>query len=345
MFSQDVGIDLGTANTLVHLSGKGIVLREPSVVAIQSDTGQVLAVGEEAKKMIGRTPGNIIAIRPVKDGVIADFDITAAMLRYFIRRATGGKSLIKPRVMVGIPSSVTDVEKRAVIDATLTAGARDAYLIEEPMAAAIGAGVDIAQPHGTMVVDIGEGTTDMAVISLSGIAKENSIHLAGADFNEAIVKYVRRKFDLVIGNRTAEACKIAIGCAYPRKKLLTYTLKGRNALNGLPVTGEINSDQIIEALIEPSIQIIRTVQETLEATPPEMLSDIFSDGIYLTGGSAGLYGLSTLLSKKTKIPVVTFENPENCVVLGAGQAIQFIDKMDNSLRTKNPLVAYYNEGK
>lgn len=240
-----------------------------------------------------------------------------------------------------MPCNVTEVEKRAVVEAITAAGVRKVCLIEEPVAAAIGAGVDIAVPHGTMIVDIGEGATDMAVISLNGIAVANSCNIAGASFNDAIVKYVRKKFNLIIGDRTAEEAKIAIGCAYPRKTLLKYTLKGRNAMNGLPETTEMNSDEMIEALIEPAISIVRTVQETLEATPPELLADIFTDGIYLTGGSANLYGFSTLLSKKTKIPVVTFENPENCVVLGAGKAIKYLDKMDTRGHGKlNPLVAY-----
>ena len=247
-----------------------------------------------------------------------------------------------PRVVVSVPCGITEVEKRAVVDAIGAAGVRKVCLIEEPVAAAIGAGVDIAVPHGTMIVDIGEGTTDMAVISLNGIAIANSTHIAGDDFNDSIIKYVRKKFNLVIGDRMAEEAKIAIGCAYPRKKLMTFTLKGRNAMSGLPETTVMNSDEMIEALIEPAISIIRTVQATLEETPPELLSDIFTDGIYLTGGSANLYGLSTLLSKKTKIPVVTFENPENCVVLGAGKAIKYIDKIDGRTHGKmNPLVAYY----
>ena len=233
------------------------------------------------------------------------------------------------------------MEKRAVVDAIGAAGVRKVCLIEEPVAAAIGAGVDIAAPHGTMIVDIGEGTTDMAVISLNGIAIANSTHIAGDDFNDAIVKYVRRKFNLVIGDRMAEGAKRAIGCAYPRKRLETFVLKGRNAMNGLPETTIMNSDEMIEALIEPAISIVRTVQATLEETPPELLADIFTDGIYLTGGSVNLYGLSTLLSKKTKIPVVTFDNPENCVVLGAGRAIKYIDKMDGRSHGKmNPLVSY-----
>lgn len=335
----DMAIDLGTSRLRIYLEGKGIVIDEPSVIAYDNVLNEVIAVGDEAYDMLGRTSERITVARPLTNGVISNFSLAEMLLHHFIKKVSGSK-VFTSRVVVSIPCSITEVEKRAVVDVITAAGIRKVCLLEEPMAAAIGAGVDTSAPHGTMVVDIGEGTTDMAVISLSGIAIDNSIHIAGADFNDAIIKYVRRKFNLVIGDRTAEMCKIAIGCAYPRKKLLTYTLKGRNALNGLPETREINSDQMIEALIEPSIQIIRTVQETLEATPPEMLSDIFTDGIYLTGGSANLYGLSTLLSKKTKIPVVTFENPENCVVLGAGKAIKFIDKMDGIKSRMNPLVAY-----
>lgn len=340
----DMAIDLGTAKLKIFMEGKGIVVNEPSVIAVDNVLNEIIAVGGEAYEMLGRTSERITVARPLHDGVISDFSLAEMLLSHYIKKVSGNK-VFASRVVVSVPCGITEVEKRAVVDAITAAGIRKVCLIEEPMAAAIGAGVDIAQPHGTIVVDIGEGTTDIAVISLSGIAIDNSIHLAGSDFNEAIVKYIRKNFNLVIGNRTAEECKIAIGCAYPRKELLTYVVKGRNLLNGLPEVREVNSDQIIEALIEPSIQIIRTVQETLEQTPPEMLSDIFTDGIYLTGGSANLYGFSTLLSRKTRIPVVTFESPEDCVVLGAGKATQFIDKIDNTSRAKNPLVAYYNESK
>ena len=338
----DMAIDLGTARLKIFMEGKGIVVNEPSVIAVDSVENEVIAVGGEAYEMLGRTSDRIKVARPLHAGVISDFSLAEMLLHHYIKKVTGSK-VFASRVVVSVPCGITEVEKRAVVDAITAAGIRKVCLIEEPMAAAIGAGVDISQPHGTMVVDVGEGTTDMAVISLSGIAIDNSIHLAGSDFNEAIIKFIRKKFNLVIGDRTAEECKIAVGCAYPRKELVTYIAKGRNALNGLPEVREVNSDQVIEALIEPAIQIIRTVQETLEKTPPEMLSDIFTDGIYLTGGSANLYGFSTLLSKKTRIPVVTFENPENCVILGAGQATKFIDKIDNTVRTKNPLVAYYND--
>ena len=299
MIGTDIAIDLGTSRFKVYLDGKGIVVSEPSIIAVDNLTDEVIAIGSDAYDMLGRTSERITVSRPLQ----RIFHIGA--------------------------------------EAITAAGVRKVCLIEEPVAAAIGAGVDIAVPHGTMIVDIGEGATDMAVISLNGIAVANSCNIAGASFNDAIVKYVRKKFNLIIGDRTAEEAKIAIGCAYPRKTLLKYTLKGRNAMNGLPETTEMNSDEMIEALIEPAISIVRTVQETLEATPPELLADIFTDGIYLTGGSANLYGFSTLLSKKTKIPVVTFENPENCVVLGAGKAIKYLDKMDTRGHGKlNPLVAY-----
>lgn len=340
MIGTDIAIDLGTSNFKVYLDGKGIVLSEPSLIAVDTLTDEVIAIGTEAYKMLGRTSDRIVVSRPLCNGVISDFSLAEHLITYYLKRL-GSSRVFMPRVVVSVPCGVTEVEKRAVVDAIGAAGVRKVCLIEEPVAAAIGAGVDIAAPHGTMIVDIGEGTTDMAVISLNGIAIANSTHIAGDDFNDAIVKYVRRKFNLVIGDRMAEGAKRAIGCAYPRKRLETFVLKGRNAMNGLPETTIMNSDEMIEALIEPAISIVRTVQATLEETPPELLADIFTDGIYLTGGSANLYGLSTLLSKKTKIPVVTFDNPENCVVLGAGRAIKYIDKMDGRSHGKmNPLVSY-----
>lgn len=340
MIGTDIAIDLGTSNFKVYLDGKGIVLSEPSIIAVDTLTDEVIAIGTEAYKMLGRTSDRIVVSRPLCNGVISDFSLAEHLITYYLKRL-GSSRIFMPRVVVSVPCGVTEVEKRAVVDAIGAAGVRKVCLIEEPVAAAIGAGVDIAAPHGTMIVDIGEGTTDMAVISLNGIAIANSTHIAGDDFNDAIVKYVRRKFNLVIGDRMAEGAKRAIGCAYPRKRLETFVLKGRNAMNGLPETTIMNSDEMIEALIEPAISIVRTVQATLEETPPELLADIFTDGIYLTGGSANLYGLSTLLSKKTKIPVVTFDNPENCVVLGAGRAIKYIDKMDGRSHGKmNPLVSY-----
>ena len=341
MIGTDIAIDLGTSKFKVYLDGKGIVLSEPSIIAVDNATDEVIAIGSEAYDMLGRTSERITVARPLCNGVISDFSMAEHLISHYLKEINNSR-VFMPRVVVSVPCGITEVEKRAVVDAIGAAGVRKVCLIEEPVAAAIGAGVDIAVPHGTMIVDIGEGTTDMAVISLNGIAIANSTHIAGDDFNDSIIKYVRKKFNLVIGDRMAEEAKIAIGCAYPRKKLMTFTLKGRNAMSGLPETTVMNSDEMIEALIEPAISIIRTVQATLEETPPELLSDIFTDGIYLTGGSANLYGLSTLLSKKTKISVVTFENPENCVVLGAGKAIKYIEKIDGRTHgMMNPLVAYY----
>ena len=341
MIGTDIAIDLGTSRFKIYLEGKGIVLSEPSIIAVDRDTDEVIAIGSEAYEMLGRTSERVIVARPLSNGVISDFSMAEHLIHHYLKEVSSSR-MFMPRVVVSVPCSITEVEKRAVVDAISAAGVRKICLIEEPVAAAIGAGVDIAAPHGTMIVDIGDGATDMAVISLNGIAVSNATHVAGADFNDAIIKYARKKYNLIIGERTAENAKIAIGCAYPRKKLLTYNLKGRNSVTGLPETTTMTSDEMIEALIEPAIQIVRTVQQTLEETPPELLADIFSDGIYLTGGSANLYGLSTLISKKTKVPVVTFENPENCVVMGAGKAIRYIDKMENrSFGKMNPLVAYY----
>lgn len=340
MLGTDLAIDLGTSTFKIYVDGKGIVLNEPSIIAVDNYTDEVIAIGREAYDMLGRTSDRITVARPLANGVISDLSMAEHLISHYLRQVSNTR-VFMPRVVVSVPCGLTEVEKRAVVDAVSSAGVRKVCLIEEPVAAAIGAGVDITMPHGTMIVDVGQGTTDMAVISLNGIAIANSIHVAGDDFNEAIIKYVRRKFNLVIGDRMAEEAKIAIGCAYPRKKLLTFTLKGRNAMSGLPESTIMNSDEMIEALIEPAISIIRTVQATMEETPPELLADIFTDGIYLTGGSANLYGFSTLLSKKTKVPVVTFENPEECVVLGAGKSIKYIDRIDGGAHGKmNPLVAY-----
>ncbi len=340
MIGTDLAIDLGTSTFKIYLDGKGIVLCEPSIIAVDNYTDEVIAIGSEAYEMLGRTSDRVTVARPLSNGVISDLSMAEHLISYYLKQVCSSR-MFMPRVVVSVPCDLTEVERRAVVDAITAAGVRKVCLIEEPVAAAIGAGVDIAVPHGTMIVDIGQGTTDMAVISLNGIAIASSIHIAGDDFNEAIIKYVRKKFNLVIGDRTAEEAKIAIGCAYPRKKLVTYTLKGRNAMNGLPEMAIMNSDEMIEALIESAIAIVKTVQATLEETPPELLADIFTDGIYLTGGSANLYGLSTLLSKKTKIPVVVVENPQDCVVLGAGKAIKYIDKIDGGTKGRmNPLVEY-----
>lgn len=323
-FSRDMGIDLGTANTLVHVKGKGIVLREPSVVAIQRDSGTVLAVGEEAKQMIGRTPGNITAIRPMKDGVIADFDVTQNMLKYFIAKSMGTRSFVRPRVVVAVPSGVTEVEKRAVIDATLQAGAREAYLIEEPMAAAIGAGLPVHEPTGNMVVDIGGGTTEVAVISLGGIVTSRSIRVGGDEMDEAIVQYVKRTYNLMIGERTAEEIKISIGSA-----LLTepakMDIRGRDLVSGLPKTLTISADEVQKALAEPVFSIIEAVKVTLEKTPPELAADIMDRGIVMTGGGSLLRGLDKLLNQETGMPVHIAEEPLSCVALGTGKALESID--------------------
>jgi len=332
-FSRDMGIDLGTANTLVHVRGRGIVLQEPSVVAIQSESKSVLAVGNEAKKMIGRTPGNIIAIRPMKDGVIADFDVTQTMLRYFIRRAGSGRSLIRPRVVVCVPSGVTEVEKRAVIDATLQAGAREAYLIEEPMAAAIGAGLPVHEPTGNMVVDIGGGTTEVAIISLGGIVTHRSIRIAGDEMDEAIVNYIKRNYNMLIGERTAEDVKIEIGSAAPMEGEEGIDVRGRDLVTGLPRTLPLTAQEIRDALNEPVGQIVEAIKVTLERTPPELASDIMDRGIVLTGGGALLHGLDNLVSEETGMPVVLTEEPLLCVVRGTGKVLEEIDTLRRLLIT------------
>ena len=324
-FSKDMGIDLGTANTLVHVKGKGIVLREPSVVAIQRDTGQILAVGEEAKQMIGRTPGNIVAIRPLKDGVIADFDVTQSMLKYFIRKSIDSRSFIRPRVVVGVPSGVTEVEKRAVIDATVQAGAREAYLIEEPMAAAIGAGLPVHEPTGNMIVDIGGGTTEVAIISLGGIVTSRSIRIGGDELDEAIIQYVKRNFNLMIGERTAEEVKLTIGSAILPEVDQTMEIRGRDLVTGLPKTLTIRAVEVHRALSEPVFGIVEAVKATLEKTPPELSSDIMDRGIMMSGGGALLRGLDTLLNKETGMPVHIAEEPLTCVAIGTGRALETLD--------------------
>lgn len=335
--SRDMGIDLGTANTLVHVKGKGIVLQEPSVVAIQRDTGEVLAVGEEAKQMIGRTPGNIIAIRPLKDGVIADFDVTQSMLKYFIHKAMDTKSFIRPRVVVGVPSGVTEVEKRAVIDATIQAGAREAYLIEEPMAAAIGAGLPVHEPTGNMVVDIGGGTTEVAVISLGGIVTSRSIRVGGDELDEAIVQYIKRTYNLMIGERTAEEVKITIGSAIAPREEETMEIRGRDLVTGLPKTLTITAAEIQRALSEPVSGIIEAVKVTLEKTPPELAADIMDRGIVMTGGSSLLRGLDTLLNKETGMPVHLAEDALTCVAMGTGRALESIDVLKRVLMSPKKL--------
>jgi rod shape-determining protein MreB len=328
MFSSDLAIDLGTANTLVYLKGKGVVISEPSVVAVQKDShGQkkVLAVGTEAKNMLGRTPGSIVAIRPMKDGVIADFDITEEMLRYFIRKVHDRKSLVRPRIVICVPSGITQVEKRAVKESAESAGAREVYLIEEPMAAAIGAGLPITEASGNMIVDIGGGTTEVAVISLAGIVYAKSVRVGGDKMDEAIVQYIKRKYNLLIGERTAEAIKIEIGEAYPGEQKLSYEVKGRDLVSGIPKTQEINSDEMREALSEPINAIVEAVRNALERTPPELASDIVDKGIVLAGGGALLRNLDVLLREETGLPVVIAEDPLSCVVLGSGKVLDEID--------------------
>ena len=325
--SADLGIDLGTATVLVYVKGKGVILKEPSVVAINKVNNKILAVGEEARKMIGRTPGNIVAVRPLKDGVISDYDITEKMLKEFIKKACGGKKIIAPKVMVCIPSQATEVEKRAVIDATKNSGAKEVHLIEEPLSAAIGAGIDITKPDGNMIVDIGGGTTDIAVISLGGVVIRKSIKSAGDRFDEAIVKYVRLKHIIMIGEKTAEDLKINIGCAYKDARESSYIMKGRNLVTGLPDQVEITSEEIREALEEPVGLIVDGVKSILEKTPPELASDIIEKGIIMTGGGSLLYGLDKLIEVNTGLNVKIAENSVEAVVEGTGQVLNYINKL------------------
>lgn len=340
MFSRDLGIDLGTANTLVFSKGRGVFVNEPSVVAVNQHTNEVLAVGNEAKEMIGRTPGTIVAIRPMRGGVIADFEVTASMLSYFIKKASK-RSLFgsKPRVVVCVPSGVTEVEKRAVIEATITAGARerDAYLIEEPMAAAIGAGLPITEPTGSMIVDIGGGTSEVAVISLSGIVASKSVRTAGDKLDEYIISYVKKEYSLAIGERTAEALKIEIGCVFnpdPRQRM---EIRGRDLITGLPKTVTISSDEILHAIAEPINLIIDAIKQTLEKTPPELASDIMASGIVLAGGGAMLAGLAELVEKETDVSVVAAPEPLNCVAVGTGLVLENMDLLKNVLITSKKL--------
>src|SRR5690625_920463 len=319
-FGRDMGIDLGTANTLVYVKGRGVVVQEPSVVAIDKENNQVLAVGEEAKRMVGRTPGSIVAIRPMEGGVIADFDVTERMLRHFISRANRRIGLVRPRVVVAVPSGVTEVEKRAVIDATLSAGARDARLIEEPMAAAIGCGLPVQEPSGSMVVDIGGGTTEVAVISLGGIVTHRSVRTGGDEFDEAITQYVRRKANLLIGERTAEEIKKTIGSVYPLDEPETMNVRGRDLLTGLPKTIELNSDEVRQAMSEPTGTIVDAVRMTLERTPPELAADVMDKGIMLAGGGSLVRGLDLLLAQETGMPIHMAEDPLTAVVRGTGVA-------------------------
>ncbi|MDB4867450.1 MAG: mreB [Cohnella sp.] len=325
-FTRDLGIDLGTANTLVYVKGRGIVVREPSVVALRTDTKKIEAVGGDAKKMIGRTPGNIVAIRPMKDGVIADFETTAIMIKYFIRRAQKERSMFPrhPNVMVCVPSGITAVEKRAVEDATKQAGAREAFTIEEPFAAAIGADLPVWEPTGSMVVDIGGGTTEVAVISLGGIVTSRSIRIAGDEMDESVIQYIKRLYNLMIGERTAEQLKMEIGSAMPLDKMESIEIRGRDLVTGLPKTLAITSDEVAEALSDTVNAIIDAVKVTLEKCPPELSSDIMDRGIVLTGGGALLRNLDKMLARETGMPVIVAENPLDCVAIGTGRALENI---------------------
>ncbi len=326
-FSNDMGIDLGTANTLVYVQGKGIVLSEPSVVAVEEFTGKVVAIGDAAKAMLGRTPGSISAIRPLKDGVIADFEITEHMLRYFIKKAHGQTMLFqpRPRIVVAVPTGITEVERRAVIESTQRAGAREVYLIHEPMAAAIGVGLQVDEPSGNMIIDIGGGTTEVAIISLAGIVASKSVRVAGDELTDAIVQYMKRTYNLMIGERTAEDIKIKIGSASPLLEELTMAVKGRDLIAGLPKTLTINSEEIREALSETISTIIDAVRSTLEKCPPEIASDLVDKGLCLAGGGALLKGLDKLLMEETSLPVIVAEAPLSAIVLGAGKVLENIE--------------------
>lgn len=321
LFSCDMGIDLGTANTLVYVKGQGIVLCEPSVVAIQKGTSQVLAVGDEAKQMLGRTPGNIVAIRPLKDGVIADFEVTESMLRYFTEKVHNRKILMRPRTVIAVPSGITEVEKRAVRDSAEHAGAREVYLIEEPMAAAIGVGLPVHEPAGNMIIDIGGGTTEVAVISLAGIVYSETVRVGGDEMDDAIIQYMKRAYNLVIGERTAEGIKIRIGSAYPLEQEMTMEVKGRHQIAGLPKTVVVTSEEIRDALMDPVKTILNSVRNTLEQTPPELSSDLMDRGLILAGGGALLRGLEQLLASETGLPVYVADDPLTAVVLGTGTVL------------------------
>ena len=333
-FGQDIGIDLGTATVLVYIKGKGIVLREPSVVAIDKNTNKLLAVGEEARRMLGRTPGNIIAIRPLRDGVISDYDITERMLKYFINKVCKNR-LFKPRIMVCVPSGVTEVEKRAVVDAAIQAGAKKTYLIEEPISAAIGAGIDISKACGCMVVDMGGGTTDIAVISLGGNVVSSSIKIAGDKFDEAIIRYIRKKHNIMIGERTAEELKIQIGTAYPRKEEIFKEVRGRNLITGLPNVIKVTSTEMMEALEEPVMSVVEEVHSVLERTPPELAADISDNGILMTGGGCLIYGLDKLIQEKTGIKVSVADDAISCVAKGTGKALDNIEAIEKSFTVEN----------
>lgn len=330
--SLDIGIDLGTASILVYVKGKGVVLKEPSVVAFDRDTNRIKAIGEEARLMLGRTPGNIVAVRPLRQGVISDYTVTEKMLKYFIEKAVGKQRFRKPLLSICVPSQVTEVERKAVEDAGFQAGARDVRIIEEPIAAAIGAGIDIARPCGNMIVDIGGGTSDIAVISLGGTVVSTSIKIAGDDFDDAIVRYMRKKHNLLIGERTAEDIKIRIGTAYPRPESVSIDVRGRNLVTGLPKTITVTSEETEEALKDTTAQIVEAVHNVLEKTPPELAADIADRGIVLTGGGSLLYGLEELIESKTGITTMTAEEPMTAVAIGTGKYVEFLSGNDGPER-------------
>ena len=326
---MDIGIDLGTASILVYVKGKGVVLKEPSVVAFDRDTSKIKAIGEEARLMLGRTPGNIVAVRPLRQGVISDYTVTEKMLKYFIQKAVGKQRFRKPLISICVPSGVTEVERKAVEDAAFQAGARDVKIIEEPIAAAIGAGIDIARPCGNMIVDIGGGTSDIAVISLGGTVVSTSIKIAGDDFDDAIVRYMRKRHNLLIGERTAEDIKIRIGSAFPRPEVEEVDVRGRNLVTGLPKTITVTSEETEEALKDTTLQIVEAVHSVLEKTPPELAADIADRGIVLTGGGSLLYGLEELIESKTGITTMTAEEPMTAVAIGTGKYVEFLSGTTN----------------
>ena len=339
VFGHDVGIDLGTANVLVYLKGKGIVLDEPSVVALNEETNEILAVGEDARQMLGRTPASIVAVRPLKGGVISDYDVTERMLKYFIRKALGKSPFFKPNIMICVPSGVTEVEKRAVIEAATEAGGKSVYLMEEPVAAAIGAGLDITGPEGKMVIDIGGGTSDVAVTSLGTIVSSQSIRVAGDSMDDAIIKYMRKEHKLYIGERTAEQMKMTIGAAYPLEESVSFTCRGRDLVTGLPKSVEVTSEEMLAALDEPLAAICEAVHYVLEHTPPELAADISAAGSVVTGGGALLNGIDKRIKALTGIEVFVAEEPKNCVAIGTGKALDSLDTMEHgAVNRRNPLI-------
>ena len=332
--SEDIGIDLGTAMIVIYIKGKGIVLREPSIVAVNKNTNEVIAIGNEAKKMVGRTPNNIETVRPLKDGVISNFTLTAKMLKYFIKKVCKNR-IFAPRIMICVPSQVTEVEKRAVIDVTMQTGAKKVYLIEEPVAAAIGAGIDISKPCGNLVVDIGGGTTDIAVISVGDSVVSTSIKVAGNKFEESIIKYINRKYRVLIGERTAEDIKIQIGCVYPREENKTMKIRGRNLTTGLPIKIEISSQDAMQALLPDALKIVDGIKNTIEKAPPELVEDISDRGIYMTGGGSLIDGIDKLVKKSTGINVMIAQDAISCVAIGTGKALDNLDSLDAKMRNKS----------